>query len=341
MKNMTNAETAMDNNMTVSETECLRDEEILQLMAELDALEFLNDDKDDYAEDEKGQDSADLSSGIDSRCSDSLRQYFRDIGRYPLLGKDEEIALGKRIEHGDMTAGQELVSSNLRLVVSIAKHYSGNGRSLQDLIQEGNLGLMKAADRYDYRQGFCFSTYATWWIRQSITRAIADKSRTIRIPVHMSEKVNRYRRTVRQLEQQLGREPEDREVAEVMGIAPESINDLRRIALDPVSIDSPVREDGDSTMEDFIPDQSEDSPEEVVEQVILRQIIDKALGVLTERERTIIRLRFGLGEDGCSRTLEEVGKMVHVTRERVRQIEAKALRKLRRRSCSKELVGFI
>lgn len=341
MKTIMNAETAMDSKMMASGTECFQDEEILQLKAELDCLESFNEDEDDYKEEDKGQNSADPSSGNDSYCSDSLRQYLREIGRYPLLSQDEEIALGKRMEQGDMTAKQELVNANLRLVVSTAKRYSGNGRSLQDLIQEGNLGLLKAADRFDYRQGFRFSTYATWWIRQSITRAIADKSRTIRIPVHMCEKVNQYRRTVRQLVQQLGREPEDREVADAMGISEERIQELRTIALDPVSIDSQVGEDGDSTMEDFIPDQSADSPEKAVEQVMLRQNIDKALGVLTEKERTIIRLRFGLVEDGRSRTLEEVGKVFHVTRERVRQIEAKALRKLRQRSCSQELVGFI
>ena len=209
--------------------------------------------------------------------------------------------------------------------MSLAKYYSGNGRSLQDLIQEGNLGLMKAADRFDYRQGFRFSTYATWWIRQSITRAITDKGHTIHIPVHMCEKVNQYRRTVRQLVQQLVREPEDWEVAEVMGIMPERINDIRTITLNPFSIDIPLGEDGESTMEDFLQDQSADSPEEVVEQVMLRQNIDKALGILTEKERTIIRLRFGLVEDGRSRTLEEVGKVFHITRERVRQIEAKAI----------------
>lgn len=238
-------------------------------------------------------------------------------------------------------AKQELVDSNLRLVVSIAKLYSGNGRSLQDLIQEGNLGLLKAAERFDYRRGFRFSTYATWWVRQSITRAIADKSRTIRIPIHMCEKVNQHRRTVHRLGQKLGREPEDWEVADEMGIQGERINEFRIIALDPVSIDSPVGDDGDRTMEDFIQDQSVDLPEKAVEQVMLRQNIDKALGVLTEKERMIIRLRFGLVEDGRSRTLEEVGKAFHVTRERVRQIEAKALRKLRQRSCSQELVGFI
>lgn len=324
MKIIMNAETTMDNNIAVSEAECFQDEEILQLKAELDGLESFNDE-DDYEEDDKGQASTDLSSGSDSYCGDSPRQYLREIGRYPLLNQDEEIILGKRIEQGDMTARQELVFSNLRLVVSIAKHYSGNGRSLQDLIQEGNLGLMKAADRFDYRQGFRFSTYATWWIRQSITRAITDKGHTIHIPVHMCEKVNQYRRTVRQLVQQLVREPEDWEVAEVMGIMPERINDIRTITLNPFSIDIPLGEDGESTMEDFLQDQSADSPEEVVEQVMLRQNIDKALGILTEKERTIIRLRFGLVEDGRSRTLEEVGKVFHITRERVRQIEAKAI----------------
>lgn len=341
MKTMMNAEMAKDSNMTVSGTVCFQDEEILQVEAGVDFLEFFDDDEDDYKEDNRGQAFADLSSGRDSYCSDSLRQYLREIGRYPLLDQDEEIALGKKIEQGDITARQQLIFSNLRHVVSAAKHYSGNGRSLQDLIQEGNLGLMKAVDRFDYRQGFRFSTYATWWIRQSITRAIADKSRTIRIPVHMYEKVNLYRRTVRQLVQQLGREPEDWEVAKVMGITPERINDLRTITLDPFSIYSPVGEDGESTMEDFLQDQSADSPEEVVEQVMLRQNIDNALGILTEKERTIIRLRFGLVEDGRSRTLEEVCKVFHVTRERVRQIEAKALRKLRQRSCSQELIGFI
>ena len=271
--------------------------------------EFFNEDEGecDYKEDDQEQDSVDLFSDSDTFCNDSLRQYLREIGKYPLLNQEEEIALGKRIELGDMMAKQELVDSNLRLVVSIAKLYSGNGRSLQDLIQEGNLGLLKAAERFDYRRGFRFSTYATWWVRQSITRAIADKSRTIRIPIHMCEKVNQYRRTVHRLGQKLGREPEDWEVADEMGIQGERINEFRIIALDPVSIDSPVGDDGDRTMEDFIQDQSADLPEKAVEQVMLRQNIDKALGVLTEKERMIIRLRFGLVEDGRSRTLEEVG----------------------------------
>lgn len=342
MKTMMNAEMAMEN-MMAARTECCQDEEILQLKVEVDCLEYFNEEEDSdcYEEDEKEQDSTDLTVSGDTFCSDSLRQYLREIGKFPLLNQDEEIALGKRIELGDAMAKQELVNSNLRLVISIAKRYSGNGRSLQDLIQEGNLGLLKAAERYDYRQGFRFSTYATWWIRQSVTRAIADKSRTIRIPVHMYEKVNQYRRTVRQLVQQLGREPEDREVANVMNIPEETVNEFRMISLDPVSINSPVGDDGDNTMEDFIPDQTSDSPEKATEQVMLRQNIDKALGTLTDKERTIIQLRFGLVEDGRSRTLEEVGKVFHVTRERVRQIEAKALRKLRQKSCSQELVGFI
>lgn len=276
-----------------------------------------------------------------TEVGDSLKQYLHEIGKYPLLNQEEEIALAKRIELGDAMAKQELVNSNLRLVVSIAKHYARNSRNLQDFIQEGNLGLMKAAERYDYRQGFRFSTYATWWIRQFISRAIADKSRAIRIPVHMYEKVNKYRKTVRQLHQQLGREPEVREVADAMNISEETVNELRMISMDPVSIDSPVGDDGDNTIGDFIPDQTSDSPEKAMEQVMLRQNIDKALGILTEKERKVIQLRFGLVEDGRSRTLEEVGKVFHVTRERVRQIEAKALRKLRHKSCSQDLVGFI
>ena len=317
----------MDNNTTISEEDICQNGQTIQLPAEIHYLETFNGD--DNEDDDQERNSVELSSSENTFFSDSLRQYFREIGKYPLLDQAEEISLGKRIELGDMMAKQDLVNSNLRLVVSIAKYYSGNGRSLQDLIQEGNLGLLKATERYDYRQGFRFSTYATWWIRQSITRAIADKGRTIRIPVHMCEKVNQYRKVVSQLIQQLGREPVDREVADEMGISEERINELRMIALDPVSIDRSVGDDEESTMVDFIPDLTTASPEKAVEQVMLRKNIEKALCVLTEKERAIIRLRFGLVEDCHAHTLEEVGKMFHVTRERVRQIEAAALRKLR------------
>ena len=334
----------MDNNTTISEEDICQNGQTIQLPAEIHYLETFNGDnnEEDYEDDDQERNSVELSSSENTFFSDSLRQYFREIGKYPLLDQAEEISLGKRIELGDMMAKQNLVNSNLRLVVSIAKYYSGNGRSLQDLIQEGNLGLLKATERYDYRQGFRFSTYATWWIRQSITRAIADKGRTIRIPVHMCEKVNQYRKVVSQLIQQLGREPVDREVADEMGISEERINELRMIILDPVSIDRSVGDDEENnTMVDFISDLTTASPEKAVEQVMLRKNIEKALCVLTEKERVIIRLRFGLVEDCRAHTLEEVGKMFHVTRERVRQIEAAALRKLRQRSCSQLLDGYI
>lgn len=346
MKTMMNAEMAMENMMAAG-TECCQDEEILQLKAEADCLEYFNEEEDsdcyeedEKEQDEKEQDSTDLTVSGDTFCSDSLRQYLREIGKFPLLNQDEEIALGKRIELGDAMAKQELVNSNLRLVVSIAKRYSGNGRSLQDLIQEGNLGLLKAAERYDYRQGFRFSTYATWWIRQSVTRALADQARTIRVPVHMVETINKMSKMQRKLTLELGYEPSVTELAEALEMSEDKVMEIMQIAREPASLETPIGEEDDSNLGDFVADSNAVTPEGNVESVMLREHIDALLGDLKERERQVIVLRFGL-EDGHPRTLEEVGKEFNVTRERIRQIEAKALRKLRNPVRSKRIRDFL
>lgn len=264
----------------------------------------------------------------DVSTDDSVRMYMKEIAQYPLLSADEELALAKRISEGDEEAKQELINANLRLVVSIAKKYTGHGISLLDLIQEGNLGLMKAVDRFDYTKGNRFSTYATWWIRQSITRALADQSQTIRVPVHLSENIGRYRKKVKELTQTLGRDPSREEVADAMGISPEKVDELWKYSQDTVSLDSPVGEENDSELGDFVKDDKTEDPEEVVEDENVREEVDDALDILTDKEREVIELRFGL-RDGRTRTLEEVGQKLGLTRERIRQIEAKALKKLK------------
>lgn len=274
-----------------------------------------------------------------SLISDPVRMYLREIGRVPLLTKEEEVELAKRAEKGDREAADKLKTANLRLVVSIAKKYLGRGLSLLDLIQEGNIGLMKAVQKFDWRKGYKFSTYATWWIRQAITRAIADQARTIRIPVHMVEKINRYYRISRRLMQSLGREPTPEEVAKAMGISAERAWQIVKISRKPTSLETPVGEDEDSELGDFIPDGGI-SPVEEAAKVLLREQVRKILRTLSERERKILEMRFGL-LDGRPRTLEEVGAKFGVTRERIRQIEAKALRKLKRPFRARQLRDYL
>ncbi|MDF2537336.1 MAG: polymerase, sigma 70 subunit, RpoD family [Herbinix sp.] len=274
-----------------------------------------------------------------SMSDDPVHLYLKEIGNYPLLSMAEEVVLAKRIENGEEAARQLLAESNLRLVVSIAKRYVGRGLSFLDLIQEGNLGLIKAVEKFDYTKGYKFSTYATWWIRQAITRSIADQSRTIRIPVHMSEVINKTYRISRNLLQDLGREPTEQELAEALNIPIEKVREILKVSADPISLDTPIGEEDDSHLGDFIRDDTVMGPEEAASYSILKDQITRLLETLTDREQRVLSLRFGL-KDGRSRTLEEVGKEFNVTRERIRQIEAKALRKLRHPSRSKMLKGF-
>ena len=271
---------------------------------------------------------------------DPVRMYLREIGRIPLLTYDQELELAKRILENDEEARQELAESNLRLVVSIAKKYLGRGMLFLDLIQEGNMGLIKAVEKFDYTKGFKFSTYATWWIRQAITRAIADQARTIRIPVHMVETINKLIRTSRHLLQQLGREPTPEEIAEEMEIPVEKVMEIQKIAQDPVSLETPIGEEDDSHLGDFIPDDDSPAPQDSAAYTLLKEQLEEVMNTLTPREAKVLKLRFGL-EDGKARTLEEVGKEFQVTRERIRQIEAKALRKLRHPSRSKKLKDYM
>ena len=279
-----------------------------------------------------------VSDGV--AIDDPVRMYLKEIGRVNLLTTDEEIELAKRMAQGDEEAKKKLAEANLRLVVSIAKRYVGRGMLFLDLIQEGNLGLIKAIDKFDYEKGFKFSTYATWWIRQAITRAIADQARTIRIPVHMVETINKYVRISRQLLQELGRDPKPEEIAERMGIPLEKIREIQKISLDPVSLETPIGEEEDSHLGDFVEDEGALSPPDSAAFMLLKKQLEEVLDTLTEREKKVLALRFGL-DDGRSRTLEEVGKEFGVTRERIRQIEAKALRKLKHPSRSKKLKDFL
>lgn len=276
----------------------------------------------------------------DVALDDPVKMYLKDIGRVPLLSADEEFELARRMQEGDQEAKKRLSEANLRLVVSIAKRYVGRGMLFLDLIQEGNLGLMKAVDKFDYQKGFKFSTYATWWIRQSITRAIADQARTIRIPVHMVETINKLTRVSRMLLQQTGREPTPEEIAKEMGITPERVYEIQRIAQDPISLETPIGEEEDSHLGDFIEDEKTPTPAEMVAFNMLKDKLISVLDTLTPREEKVLRLRYGI-DDGKPRTLEEVGKEFNVTRERIRQIEAKALRKLRHPSRSKALKDFL
>jgi len=271
---------------------------------------------------------------------DPVRMYLKEIGKVDLLSPEEEIELAKRMLDGDEAAKKRLAEANLRLVVSIAKRYVGRGMMFLDLIQEGNLGLIKAVEKFDYTKGYKFSTYATWWIRQAITRAIADQARTIRIPVHMVETINKVIRVSRQLLQELGHDPSPEEVAEEMKMPVQKVRDILKIALEPVSLETPIGEEEDSHLGDFIPDDDAPEPAEAASFTLLKEQLVEVLGTLTPREEKVLRLRFGI-EDGRTRTLEEVGKEFNVTRERIRQIEAKALRKLRHPSRSKKLKDFL
>lgn len=271
---------------------------------------------------------------------DPVKVYLKEIGRVPLLSADEEVELAIRMEEGDENAKKRLAEANLRLVVSIAKRYVGRGMHFLDLIQEGNLGLIKAVEKFDYTKGFKFSTYATWWIRQAITRAIADQARTIRIPVHMVETINKVKKTSSQLLHKNGHEPSPEEIAQELDMTVDKVREIMRISQEPVSLETPIGEEEDSHLGDFIPDDDAPAPAEAASHILLREQLSEVLATLTEREEKVLRLRFGL-EDGRSRTLEEVGKEFNVTRERIRQIEAKALRKLRHPSRSKKLKDFL
>ena len=282
----------------------------------------------------------DLSLPKGISIDDPVRMYLKEIGKIPLLKPHEEVELARRMHEGDELAKQRLVEANLRLVVSIAKRYVGRGMLFLDLIQEGNLGLIKAVEKFDYVKGFKFSTYATWWIRQAITRAIADQARTIRIPVHMVETINKLIRVSRQLLQELGRDPKPEEIAKEMDMTEDKVREIMKIAQDPVSLETPIGEEEDSHLGDFIPDDDAPAPAEAAAYSLLKEQIEDVLGSLNEREHKVLKLRFGL-EDGRARTLEEVGKEFDVTRERIRQIEAKALRKLRHPSRSKKLRDYL
>ena len=282
----------------------------------------------------------DLSVPEGVAIDDPVRMYLKEIGRVPLLSADEEISLAQRMEEGDEDAKRRLAEANLRLVVSIAKRYVGRGMLFLDLIQEGNLGLIKAVEKFDYHKGYKFSTYATWWIRQAITRAIADQARTIRIPVHMVETINKLIRVNRQLVQEYGRDPRPDEIAKEMGISEEKVREILKIAQEPVSLETPIGEEDDSHLGDFIPDDDAPAPAEAVASTLLKEQLMEVLSSLTPREARVLRLRYGL-DDGHQRTLEEVGKVFNVTRERIRQIEAKALRKLKHPSRSRKLRSFL
>ena len=275
-----------------------------------------------------------------AKVNDPVRMYLKEIGVVPLLSNEEEKELAIAVENGDLEAKQRLAEANLRLVVSIAKRYVGRGMQFLDLIQEGNMGLMKAVDKFDYSKGFKFSTYATWWIRQAITRAIADQARTIRIPVHMVETINKLVREQRNLLQELGQDPTPEQIAERMDMTPDKVREILKIAQEPVSLETPIGEEDDSHLGDFIEDEVIENPVDYTTRVVLREQLDEVLDTLTDREENVLRLRFGL-DDGKMRTLEDVGKVFNVTRERIRQIEAKALRKLRHPSRSKQLKDFI
>ena len=307
-------------------------------------IEIVDDSNRAQAEvdEDKSEEEVDIDLSIPEGISidDPVRMYLKEIGRVPLLSADEEIAIAKRMEAGDEKAQKELAEANLRLVVSIAKRYVGRGMLFLDLIQEGNLGLIKAVEKFDYNKGYKFSTYATWWIRQAITRAIADQARTIRIPVHMVETINKLIRVSRQLLQQLGREPSPEEIAEAMEISVERVREIMKIAQEPVSLETPIGEEEDSHLGDFIEDQDAPAPAEAASFMLLKEQLEEVLDTLTEREERVLRLRFGL-DDGRARTLEEVGQNFGVTRERIRQIEAKALRKLRHPSRSRKLKDFL
>ena len=322
-----------DNNVDV-----LRPEDGL----DMDPDFFLEQQEEEGGDPDADIDVNDLSLSVPEgvRVTDPVRMYLKEIGKVPLLSAEEEIEYARRMDEGDEKARKRLAEANLRLVVSIAKRYVGRGMQFLDLIQEGNLGLLKAVEKYDYKKGFKFSTYATWWIRQAITRSIADQARTIRIPVHMVETINRLVRTSRQLLQELGREPKPEEIAERMEISVDRVREIMKISQDPVSLETPIGEEEDSHLGDFIQDDNVEVPIDAATSKLLHEQLMEALSTLTEREQKVLRLRFGL-DDGKPRTLEEVGREFDVTRERIRQIEAKALRKLRHPSRSKKLKDYL
>ncbi|MFO7153482.1 MAG: RNA polymerase sigma factor RpoD [Caldicoprobacter oshimai] len=326
--------------MDVLEDVDLDPEQIEKIYDTLESLGIDVLDEDAVPEDINPEEDLDLSLPEGVSIDDPVRMYLKEIGKVPLLTAEEEIELAKRMEQGDEEAKRRLIEANLRLVVSIAKRYVGRGMLFLDLIQEGNLGLIKAVEKFDYRKGYKFSTYATWWIRQAITRAIADQARTIRIPVHMVETINKLIRVSRQLLQEYGREPQPEEIAREMGISEEKVREILKIAQEPISLETPIGEEEDSHLGDFIPDEDAPAPAEAAAYNLLKEQLMEVLDTLTPREEKVLRLRFGL-DDGRARTLEEVGREFNVTRERIRQIEAKALRKLRHPSRSKKLKDFL
>ena len=318
--------------------------DVLRVSGDGDGIEELDDvDDSDIVltdEDDVDMEKIDLSVPDGISIEDPVRMYLKEIGKVPLLSADEEVELAKRMAEGDEDAKKRLAEANLRLVVSIAKRYVGRGMLFLDLIQEGNLGLIKAVEKFDYHKGFKFSTYATWWIRQAITRAIADQARTICIPVHMVETINKLIRVSRQLLQELGREPTPEEIAAELDMPVERVREILKISQEPVSLETPIGEEEDSHLGDFIQDDNVPVPAEAAAQTLLKEQLDEVLDTLTEREQKVLRLRFGM-DDGRARTLEEVGKEFDVTRERIRQIEAKALRKLRHPSRSRKLRDYL
>ena len=329
----------LDDDKTEKIFEYLENKGIVAMVPESDTEDdIILDVEDEPTEEELENIEMAVPDGVS--IEDPVRMYLKEIGKVPLLSAEEEIELAKRMENGDQAAKKRLAEANLRLVVSIAKRYVGRGMLFLDLIQEGNLGLIKAVEKFDYRKGYKFSTYATWWIRQAITRAIADQARTIRIPVHMVETINKLIRVQRQLLQELGREPYPEEIAEKMGLPVERVREIQKISQEPVSLETPIGEEEDSHLGDFIQDDNVPVPAEAAAFTLLKEQLVEVLGTLTEREQKVLCLRFGL-EDGRARTLEEVGKEFDVTRERIRQIEAKALRKLRHPSRSRKLKDYL
>lgn len=329
----------LDDDKTEKVFEYLENKGIVAMVPESDTEDdIILDVEDEPTEEELENIEMAVPDGVS--IEDPVRMYLKEIGKVPLLSAEEEIELAKRMAEGDEDAKKRLAEANLRLVVSIAKRYVGRGMLFLDLIQEGNLGLIKAVEKFDYQKGFKFSTYATWWIRQAITRAIADQARTIRIPVHMVETINKLIRVQRQLLQELGREPYPEEIAEKMGLPVERVREIQKISQEPVSLETPIGEEEDSHLGDFIQDDNVPVPAEAAAFTLLKEQLVEVLGTLTEREQKVLCLRFGL-EDGRARTLEEVGKEFDVTRERIRQIEAKALRKLRHPSRSRKLKDYL
>ena len=329
----------LDGDKTEKILDYLEQNGIIAILPDTDADEDIILDVDDEPTEEELE-NIEFSVPDGVSIEDPVRMYLKEIGKVPLLSVDEEVELAKKMETGDLDARKRLAEANLRLVVSIAKRYVGRGMLFLDLIQEGNLGLIKAVEKFDYRKGYKFSTYATWWIRQAITRAIADQARTIRIPVHMVETINKLIRVQRQLLQELGREPYPEEIAKEMNLPVDRVREIQKISQEPVSLETPIGEEEDSHLGDFIQDDNVPVPAEAAAFTLLKEQLSEVLGTLTDRERKVLELRFGL-DDGRARTLEEVGKEFNVTRERIRQIEAKALRKLRHPSRSRKLKDYL